>query len=218
MYDLAEWAAEYDFANAISTFNNLPGNPPGFPAQALTPGLTDLYARFLQLPFFGNLTIGNFKEPIGFEHLVNDRFLDFMERSYNQSVFYGAFNNGFSPGIMLSNWASNERATWALWTGPNQSNPYGYHVGNSPFAFTGRFTYLPIYDGGGQLSASPGKLGQHAFAGPRAIPGAGHGQHPERPARPVEPGLRHDGQPVGKQPEPCQLGVGVGVGSADAAG
>jgi phosphate-selective porin OprO/OprP len=150
MNDLIEWAAEYDFANAISTFNNLPGNPPGFPAQALTPGLTDLYARFLQLPFFGNLTIGNFKEPIGFEHLVNDRFLDFMERSYNQSVFYGPFNNGFSPGIMLSNWAVNERATWALWAGPNQSNPYGYHIGNNPFAFTGRITYLPIYDGDGR--------------------------------------------------------------------
>ena len=73
-----------------------------------------------------------------------------MERSYNQSVFYCAFNNGFGPGIMLSNWAANERATYALWAGPNQSNPYGYHVGNSAFAFTGRFTYLPIYDGGGR--------------------------------------------------------------------
>ena len=99
----------------------------------------------------GNLTVGNFKEPIGFEHLVNDRFLEFMERSYNQSVFYGAFNGGVSPGIMLLELERRmERATWALWTGPNQSNPYGYHVGNNVFAFTGRFTYLPVYDGDGR--------------------------------------------------------------------
>ncbi len=38
----------------------------------------------------GNIRVGNQKEPVGFERLVSSRFLPFMERSYNQDVFYGA--------------------------------------------------------------------------------------------------------------------------------
>src|SRR5262249_23936393 len=36
-------------------------------------------------------------------------------------------------------------ATWALWAGPNQSNIFGYHIGNQ-FAGTARITMLPFYD------------------------------------------------------------------------
>lgn len=148
MYEFIDWVAEYDFANTVNV-RSYPGNPPGMPPTASVPGFTDVYARMTQLPIVGNFTAGNFKEPIGFEHLVNDNFLSFMERSYNMDVFYGPYNNGFNPGVMLSDWAANERGTWALWAGPNQNNTFGYHVGNA-YAVTGRLTYLPVYDGDGR--------------------------------------------------------------------
>ena len=68
-----------------------------------------------------------------------------MERSYNQDAFYGPFNNGFSPGLMLYDWVADMRLTWALWCGPNNTNPFAFHIGNQ-YAGTGRVTFLPYYD------------------------------------------------------------------------
>jgi phosphate-selective porin OprO/OprP len=153
MWEVIGWVAEYDFAN-LANASNIPGNPPGFPSNlqgppgqgplVAVPEFTDVYMTITKMPI-GNFRVGNFKEPIGLEHLTSSRWLDFMERSYNQDLFYGPFNNGFMPGTMLFNWREDERATWALWAGPNQSNLFGYHIGND-FAGTARMTFLPFYD------------------------------------------------------------------------
>jgi phosphate-selective porin OprO/OprP len=182
MYENIGWVVQPDFANAVNV-SNVPGNPPGFPNSlgtgfatgqtlALAPTLTDCYITIMKLPVVGNFRVGNFKEPIGLEHLTSSRFLDFMERSYNQDLFYGPFNNGFMPGAMFFNWTENQRATWALWGGPNQSNLFGYHVGGQ-WAGTARGTYLAWYDEpsngrylshfGGSLSARKPDQGQDRF-------------------------------------------------------
>lgn len=157
MYENIGWVVQPDFANAANVVN-VPGNPPLFPSSlgqgavaaqttlALVPTLTDCYITVMKLPVVGNFRIGNFKEPLGLEHMTSSRFLDFMERSYNQDLFYGPFNNGFMPGAMFFNWAEDLNSTWALWAGPNQSNLFGYHVGQGQYAATARGTYLTYYD------------------------------------------------------------------------
>jgi phosphate-selective porin OprO/OprP len=153
MYRFIGWAAEVDFAT-MANARNILGNPPGFPSNVqgppnqgplvVSPSITDMFVTITEMPI-GNFRAGNFKEPLGLEHLTSDRWLDFMERSYNMDAFYGPFNNGFSPGIMLFDWTEDLRSTWALWCGPNNSNPFAYHIGNQ-FAGTVRGTYLPYYD------------------------------------------------------------------------
>ena len=109
MYRVIGWAAEVDFAT-MANARNIIGNPPGFPSNVqgppgqgplvVSPSITDMFVTITEMPI-GNFRVGNFKEPIGLEHLTSSRWLDFMERSYNQDAFYGPFNNGFSPGMML---------------------------------------------------------------------------------------------------------------------
>ncbi|HEY5313956.1 MAG TPA: porin [Pirellulales bacterium] len=146
-YDVIDWVVEYEFANTIRA--SVPFNPPGSPPITAAPSPTDLYIRMRELPVVGNFQVGNFKEPIGFEHLVNDSWGTFMERSFNQDVFYGPYNNGYSPGLMIFDWTENERMTYALWVGPNTHNTFGYQFGGQ-YAATGRLTYLPYYDGNGR--------------------------------------------------------------------
>ncbi len=184
MYENVGWVVQPDFSNAANV-SNVPGNPPGFPNSlnqgnfaagqtlAIVPTLTDCYVTVMKLPVVGNFRVGNFKEPLGLEHMTSSRFLDFMERSANQDLFYGPFNNGFMPGAMFFNWTEDQYATWALWAGPNQSNLFGYHVGQGQWAGTARGTILPYYDEasngrylvhfGGSLSARKPDQGQDRF-------------------------------------------------------
>ncbi len=158
MYEVVEWAAEYDFVNQA---NVEPISPPSNGTSVNVPALTDLWVGLTQLPIVGNLRIGNFKEPIGLEHLTSSRWLDFMERSFLQDAFFGPFNNGFSPGMMLFNWGPEERATWAIGGFKNSSNIFGNAVGDGEYAVTGRATYLPWYEEDGRYLMHVGIAGSH---------------------------------------------------------
>lgn len=184
MYENVGWVVQPDFANAANV-SNVPGNPPGFPNSlnqggfpvgqtlAIVPTLTDCYVTVMKLPNVNNLRIGNFKEPIGLEHMTSSRFLDFMERNYIQDMIHGPFNNGFSPGAMFFDWAEDQNSTWQVWGGPNQANLFGYHVGQGEWAGSVRGTFLPYYDEptngrymthlGGTLSARKPDQGQDRF-------------------------------------------------------
>lgn len=141
MYEVFDWAAEYDFANALA--NALPQNP-GQPV-ALTPVITDLWLTWTQLPTLGNVRVGNVKEPIGMEHLTSSRWLDFIERSFWQDAIFGPFNNGFNPGLYAFNWTDDEMGTWAAGVFANNSDPFGYAIGDE-WALTGRISRLLYYD------------------------------------------------------------------------
>lgn len=160
MYETVDFAAEYDFIHEAQVVA-LPGNPPGSPPSAAVVSVTDLWATLTKLPVLGNFRIGNFKEPIGMEHLTSSRWLNFMERSFNQDAFYGPFNNGFSPGMMVFNWTEDERATWALWAGASQSNLFGYGIGDGEYAVTARGTILPYYDAEGRYLLHLGVSASH---------------------------------------------------------
>jgi phosphate-selective porin OprO/OprP len=141
MYEVFDWAAEYDFANALA--NALPQNP-GQPV-AITPVITDLWITWTQLPTLGNVRVGNVKEPIGMEHIQSSRWLDFIERSFWQDAIFGPFNNGFNPGFYAFNWTDDEMGTWAGGVFANNSDPFGYSIGDD-WALTGRVTRLLYYD------------------------------------------------------------------------
>ena len=184
MYENVGWVVQPDFANAANV-NNVPGNPPGYPASlgqagfpagqtlAIVPTLTDCYVTVMKLPLVNNWRIGNFKEPIGLEHMTSSRFLDFMERNYIQDLIHGPFNNGFSPGAMFFDWSEDEYSTWQIWGGPNQANLFGYHVGQGQWAGTLRGSHLLYYDElsngrymthlGGSLSVRKPDQGQDNF-------------------------------------------------------
>jgi phosphate-selective porin OprO/OprP len=150
MYELIDWCAEYNFVG--TTYLN-PGTPqPTDPAALVTqiaavPSFTDLWWNFRHTPVVGNFTIGNIKEPFGLERLISSRYLDFMERSFNQDAFLAPSNNGFAPGLLIWNWAENRRMTYAAGLYKNvQYTPYAFGVGNGAYAADGRFTFLPYYD------------------------------------------------------------------------
>lgn len=102
MYGNIDWAAEFDFVNALVIRNQ--GTPsistPGYTESSVV-APTDLWWQIREVPFFDTIRIGNQKEQIGFEHIVSSRYLPFMERSFNQDTFYGGTYNGFTPGIQF---------------------------------------------------------------------------------------------------------------------
>lgn len=145
MYYTMQWAAEFDFVNA---FDSDPTNPAdnvnAFGGDAIhTVAPTDLWWDFSELPVLGNLRLGNQKEPIGLEHIQSSRFLDFMERSFLQDAFFGPFNNGFSPGVMVHSYNESETVTWQYGAYRNTQNVFAYDTGDSEYAVTGRLTCVP---------------------------------------------------------------------------
>ncbi len=140
MYENFEWVVEYDFVNTLA-----PASPNVGAPAATTPAIADANITWTKLPVVGNFRVGNMKEPIGMEHIQSSRWLDFIERSFLQDAIFGPFNNGFNPGLMFLNEWGEERGTWWLGAFANNSNPFGYGIGDD-WCVTGRATWLPYYD------------------------------------------------------------------------
>ena len=153
LYENMLFAMEFDFVNSA-----IPQGRPGAGPEtsvsntpaAGTPVPTDLWVGFRKIPYIGNIRIGNQKEPIGFEHLTSSRFLNFMERSFNQDAFYGPFDNGFVPGISTFNTYADRRGTYAFGLFKNLTNPYAFQVGGGNYRVTGRLTGLLLYEDEGR--------------------------------------------------------------------
>src|SRR5262245_54238231 len=79
-WELIDWAAEFDFANTEFNIDPAAGgnNPPtGLRSSSAFPAggnvinvatLTDVWMTFRELPYVGNIRVGNQKEMIGLEH------------------------------------------------------------------------------------------------------------------------------------------------------
>jgi len=154
MYENYEFAAEFDFVNSVNANNgdvNVPAvggleNQGNYNSIIGVVAPTDLWFAVTRVPYFGNFRIGNVKEPIGLEHLASSRYLDFMERAFNQDAYYGQFNNGFTPGILSYNWAENERMTWQWGLFKTTQNVFASEAYDGGYAVTSRATFLPYYD------------------------------------------------------------------------
>ncbi|GDY09543.1 hypothetical protein LBMAG52_30290 [Planctomycetia bacterium] len=148
IYESIEYVTEWDFVNTTNANPGVAGAPGATTENNIinVTAPTDVWVRFKDIPLIGNIQVGNIKEPIGFEHLTSSRYLNFMERSFNQDLFTGAFNNGFTPGIMAHNTYAEEHGTWAVGLYKNTANIYAWNVGDGEGAVTGRVTYLPLLD------------------------------------------------------------------------
>lgn len=152
MYEVIDWAAEYDFANMVREGSSVFGSA----------AITDLWFTFTHLPYVGNFRVGNMKPAIGFEHLVSSRFLPFIERSYNQDAFYGPFDNGFSPGAMFFNQILEDHATWWIGMFKQTNNAFGFGTGDGEWSVVGRLTALPWYVDEGRGVLHLGVSGKHS--------------------------------------------------------
>lgn len=145
IYETIDYVAEFDLVNSTSRDAGGAANTEANTINVVAP--TDLWFRFKEVPFVGNVMVGNVKEPFGFEHNTSSRFLNFLERSFLQDLFAGPFNNGFTPGILLHNTFDDQHGTWAIGGFKNNYfNVFAYDVGDGEYATTGRLTYTPIFD------------------------------------------------------------------------
>ncbi len=158
MYGTIDWCTEYDFVNSLNADPDVNIGDEKHVAHVTAP--TDLWVNFREVPLVGNIKVGNVKEPIGFEHLTSSRYLNFMERSFNQDLFYGAFNNGFTPGILFyDNWSDDDRGTWSTGVFKNSTNVFAYGIGDNEYAWTSRVSYLPWYEDEGKYLMHLGVAG-----------------------------------------------------------
>ncbi len=172
MYETMEWATEIDFVNA-QVERNQPSSltSPDFNEFTVT-ALTDFWWTFKEVPLFGNVRIGQQKEPIGFEHLVSSRYLPFMERSFNQDTFYGGNYNGFTPGIQFfRNYGADQNGVIQAGLFKPAANVFGYGIGDGDYSIVTRMTRLMWYENDGAQLLHLGVSAKQATAvGQQGLP------------------------------------------------
>jgi len=147
MYEVYDWACEYDFVNQINVNNELfPTERDSGPLTAIT----DLWFQIREVPLLGIIRVGNQKDPYGYEHLTSSRWLNFMERSFSQDAFEGPFNNGFLPGIQILNNNEEGNLAWQIGEFKNVTNPFGFSNSSGGSMTVGRLVYLPVYEDEGR--------------------------------------------------------------------
>ena len=147
MYEVYDFASEYDFANQLNTNSLVAPTEAGLGNY---PAVTENWIQIRELPVLGIVRAGNQKDPFGFEHLTSSRWLNFMERSYAQDLYEGPFNNGFIPGLRILNNAFDQRLTWSGGIFKQNANPFGYANTGRANSLVGRVTWLPIYEDEGK--------------------------------------------------------------------
>lgn len=147
MYEVYDWACEYDFVNQINVNNEV--FPTERDAGPLT-AITDLWMQIREVPVLGIVRVGNQKDPYGYEHLTSSRWLNFMERSFSTDAFESPFNNGFSPGIQILNNNEEGNLAWQIGEFKNVSNPFGFSNSSGGSMTVGRLVYLPVFEDEGR--------------------------------------------------------------------
>lgn len=126
-------------------------------AQAGRPSFMDVWGEQEQIPFFGTIRIGQFRQPGTMESWTSIRHFEFLERS----VAFQAMEPFRRVGIMAYAMAEDERTQWAysvyatgltFWNGAETvystigENRNGAQIGdNGGVGFASRITHL-VYD------------------------------------------------------------------------
>jgi phosphate-selective porin OprO/OprP len=127
-------------------------------AQAGRPSFMDVWGEQEQIPFFGTIRIGQFRQPGTMDSWTSIRHLEFLERS----AAFAATDPFRRVGIMAYSMSEDERTAWAysfygtgltFWNGLGTSystigdNRYGAQIGdNGGVSFASRMTHLLYYD------------------------------------------------------------------------
>ncbi len=148
MYENFEWLSEFDFINQL-TVDALsdPALGPLENTVSPNPAPTEVWLAITQLPYVGNLVVGNQNTLTGLEHITSDRFVNFMERSFNADAFTMPFNNAYAPGIQIfNNWGENDRYRWALGSFKDDFNIFGFADTAAANSIQTRITGLVVDD------------------------------------------------------------------------
>jgi phosphate-selective porin OprO/OprP len=144
IYDQFDYMVEYDFANANNENSGI--QPPSFGNIAGEPAPCNIWLQIRDVPFLGNVRMGNQVKPIGMTNNTYQGFLPFLERADNMDAFYGPFDNGFALGVSARSWAESERMTWQYGIYRPSINVFG--VSLNKYSAGGRVTWLPWYEAG----------------------------------------------------------------------
>jgi phosphate-selective porin OprO and OprP len=101
--------------------------------------------------------MGHIKIPQGLESIQSSKFLTFMERADIFEVFFQEFD----PGIMVFNNYCDERGTWAAAFHRIDPQDDGIDFGDGDYAFTGRATFLPVWENNGRCLVHVGASYQY---------------------------------------------------------
>jgi phosphate-selective porin OprO/OprP len=142
LFDQFDYAIKFDFANASNENSGL--QPPSFGNLTSSPAPLDVWIQVRDVPYLGNVRVGNQDKPIGMDNNTSGAFLPFMERSDNMDAFYGPFDNGFALGITAQNWTESERLTWRYGVFQPATNVFG--VALNKYTLGARITALPWYE------------------------------------------------------------------------
>lgn len=137
-YDTFDYKLDVEFMNGAG-----PGSVAGV---SNSPGPTDAYVTIKQVPWVGNVRLGNQKEWFSLEHLESQRMLMFLERSplFDASQ-PSAFNGARSPGVSVFRTWANDSLFTAVGVHKNISDPLGFGVGDGQYSVTGRLAALPVW-------------------------------------------------------------------------
>ncbi len=146
LYTAIDYKFEIEFMNGIGFSPAGTTNPTVAASISNSPGPTDAWMNFKDVPIVGNVRIGNQKEWFSLEHLNSYKSLDFLERSYLFDFAQAtAFNNGFSPGISVFRTWLDDRVFSGVGMYKNESDLIGFGIGDGQYAVTGRLAALPIW-------------------------------------------------------------------------
>ena len=120
LYDNFNFFSQYDFSTGRVRF-------------------ASVFLGISNLPYFHNIRIGQFEEPLGLERLTSHRFITFMERGLTNAI-----TPVRSTGLMFHDSYCNSMGTW--WIGYfRESNSVGFTQGDGGDALTTRLTRLLVY-------------------------------------------------------------------------
>ncbi len=104
----------------------------------------DVFLRFKKVPYAGNLTIGQFKEPFSLEQITSSNNITFMERSLADTLVPAR-----NVGIMAHRTFLSDRVSGAIGVF-RPTDDFGNGQGDHQYAVTGRVTGLPWYEDEGK--------------------------------------------------------------------
>ena len=125
IYDDIDFKVQYDFAGGDADFK-------------------DAYLGMRNVPYVGNVRIGQFKEPFSLEELTSSNYITFMERS-----LVNTFSPSRNTGVMFYDTMLDKRMTWAAGFF-RQTDSFGDGSGGRDYNATARLTGLPVFEDGGK--------------------------------------------------------------------
>lgn len=110
-------------------------------AKSQEPKFKDAYLGLTDVPYVGNIRMGQFKEPFGLEEETSGKFITFMERASPE-----VFSPGRNTGIMLRNTLLDKRFMWAAGIFRDVDEVGEGKSETGLYNFTTRLTGLPYWE------------------------------------------------------------------------